>query len=35
VEKLQLYKAVDEIKDRFGSKSVKKAVTVKKSPKEL
>lgn len=29
VEKLQLYKAVDEIKDRFGSKSVAKAVTVK------
>lgn len=26
VEKLNLYKAVDEIKDRFGSKSVTKAV---------
>lgn len=35
MEKLQLYKAVDEIKDRFGSKSVKKAVTVKKDPEEL
>lgn len=32
VEKLQLYKAVDEIKDRFGSKSVKKAVTIKPPP---
>ncbi len=30
VEKLQLYKAVDDIKDRFGSKLVAKAVTVKK-----
>jgi DNA polymerase-4 len=29
VEKLNLYKAVDEIKDRFGSKLVTKAVTVK------
>lgn len=28
-EKLNLYKAVDDIKDRFGSKSVKKAVNVK------
>lgn len=28
-EKLNLYKAVDDIKDRFGSKSVKKAVTIK------
>ncbi len=28
--KINLYKTVDEIKDRFGSKSVKKAVTVKK-----
>jgi DNA polymerase-4 len=26
VEKLQLYKAVDDIKDRFGSKIVTKAV---------
>lgn len=31
VEKLQLYKAVDEIKDRFGSKSVTKATNTKKS----
>ena len=31
VEKLQLYKAVDDIKDRFGSKLVKKAVTLKKN----
>ena len=30
IEKLQLYKAVDDIKDRYGSKLVKKAVTVKK-----
>ena len=30
VEKLNLYKAVDDIKDRYGSKMVKKAVTVKK-----
>lgn len=30
VEKLQLYKAVDDIKDRFGSKLLKKAVNVKK-----
>lgn len=29
-EKLNLYKAVDDIKERFGSKVVKKAVTVKK-----
>lgn len=28
-EKLNLYKAVDDIKDRFGTKSVKKAVNVK------
>jgi DNA polymerase-4 len=28
MEKLQLYKAVDDIKDRFGSKAVKKAVTI-------
>lgn len=32
VEKLNLYKAVDEIKDRFGSKLVTKAVTVKNKP---
>jgi DNA polymerase-4 len=32
VVKLQLYKAVDDIKDRFGSKLVKKAVTVKNKP---
>jgi DNA polymerase IV len=31
VEKLNLYKAVDDIKDRFGSKLVSKAVTVKKN----
>jgi DNA polymerase-4 len=30
VEKLQLYKAVDDIKDRFGSKLVNKAVTLNK-----
>jgi DNA polymerase-4 len=30
LEKLKLYKAVDEIKDRFGSKLVKKAANVKK-----
>ncbi|NOT49649.1 MAG: DNA polymerase IV [Chitinophagaceae bacterium] len=29
VEKLNLFKAVDDIKDRFGSKAVKKAVTSK------
>lgn len=28
-QKLSLYKAVDDIKDKFGSKAVKKAVTVK------
>jgi DNA polymerase-4 len=28
-EKLNLYKAVDDIKDRFGSKSIKKAVTAR------
>ena len=28
-EKLNLYKAVDHIKDRFGSKSIKKAVTAR------
>lgn len=32
-EKLNLYKAVDEIKDRFGNKLVTKAVTVKKENK--
>ncbi len=32
-EKLNLYKAVDEIKDRFGNKLVTKAVTLKKEPK--
>ena len=29
VEKLNLYKAVDDIKDRFGSKLVTKAVNTK------
>ena len=33
-EKLNLYKAVDDIKDRFGSKSVRKAVTVKNKNEE-
>lgn len=33
VEKLNLYKAVDEIKDRFGNKLVTKAVTIKKEKK--
>jgi len=33
-EKLNLYKAVDDIKDRFGSKSVKKAVTIKNKIEE-
>ena len=33
-EKLNLYKAVDDIKDRFGSKSVKKAVNVKQRDKD-
>jgi DNA polymerase-4 len=28
-EKLNLYKAVDDIKDRFGSKSIKKAATAR------
>jgi len=32
-EKLNLYKAVDEIKDRFGNKLVTKAVTIKKESK--
>lgn len=31
VEKLQLYKAVDEIKDRFGTKSVTKGINTKKT----
>ena len=34
VEKLQLYKAVDEIKDRFGSKMVTKAVNTKPKSEE-
>jgi DNA polymerase IV len=29
IEKLKLYKAVDDIKDRFGSKIMSKAVTSK------
>lgn len=33
-EKLNLYKAVDNIKDRFGSKSIKKAVTAKNKQEE-
>jgi DNA polymerase-4 len=33
-EKLQLYKAVDDIKERFGSKMVSKAVIVKNKPGE-
>jgi DNA polymerase-4 len=33
-EKLNLYKAVDDIKDRYGSKFVSKAVTVKKGEKK-
>ncbi len=32
--KLNLYKAVDEIKDRFGNKLVTKAVTIKKEKKQ-
>ncbi len=32
VEKLNLYKAVDEIKERFGTKSVTKAVVTKPKP---
>jgi DNA polymerase-4 len=37
IEKLNLYKAVDEIKDRFGSKLVSKAVTsqTKENPNEF
>ncbi len=31
IEKLQLYKAVDDIKDRFGSKLISKAVTLSNS----
>jgi DNA polymerase IV len=34
VEKLQLYKAVDNIKDRFGSKIMTKAVVTKKNPEK-
>lgn len=34
MEKLNLYKAVDEIKERFGIKSVTKAVTVKKEKED-
>lgn len=33
LEKLNLFKAVDEIKDRFGKKIVTKAVTIKKEDK--
>jgi DNA polymerase-4 len=33
-EKLNLYKAVDDIKDRFGSKSVTKATVIKNKPEE-
>ena len=33
-EKLNLYKAVDDIKDRFGSKSVTKATVLKNKPEE-
>lgn len=33
-EKLNLYKAVDNIKDRFGSKSIKKAATAKNKQQE-
>lgn len=33
VEKLNLYKAVDDIKERFGNKLVTKAVTIKKEKK--
>jgi DNA polymerase-4 len=32
IEKLQLYKAVDDIKDRYGSKLLTKAVTTSKKP---
>jgi DNA polymerase IV len=34
VEKLNLYKAVDDIKDRFGSKTVTKAVTLRNKKDE-
>lgn len=34
-EKLNLYKAVDEIKERFGNKLVTKAVTIKKKSRKL
>jgi DNA polymerase-4 len=33
-EKLNLYKAVDNIKNRFGSKSIKKAATARNKPEE-
>ena len=33
-EKLNLYKAVDDIKDRFGSKSVTKATVLKNKPED-
>jgi DNA polymerase-4 len=33
-EKLNLYKAVDDIKDRFGSKSVTKAIVIKNKSEE-
>jgi DNA polymerase-4 len=33
-EKLQLYKAVDNIKNRFGSKSIKKAATARNNDEE-
>ena len=32
IEKLNLYKAVDDIKDRYGSKVLTKAVTIKNKP---
>jgi len=34
IEKLNLYKAVDDIKDRFGSKTVTKAVTLRNKNEE-
>jgi DNA polymerase IV len=34
MEKMNLYKAMDDIKDRFGVKSLTKAVTVKKDKGE-
>jgi DNA polymerase-4 len=33
-EKLNLYKAVDNIKNRFGSKSIKKAATTRNNPED-